>query len=238
MMKPWQEDVIRALNQQANQEAIFCKLLEFAQDMGFEHCAYGLRLTLPITNPRFFLVNNYPAQWRERYATAGYLLIDPTVEHGRRSQTPIVWSNAVFARAGDMWTEAQDFGLKFGLAQSTFDGNGGVGMVTFARSRNQITEREMDEIQDRCRWLVNATHDAFSRVLAGIAKPALERELTSREIEILKWMADGKTSKEASEILSISLDTVNFHMKNAIAKLGSTNKTAAVVRAVVLGLLG
>jgi LuxR family transcriptional regulator, quorum-sensing system regulator SolR len=30
---------------------------------------------------------------------------------------------------------------------------------------------------------------------------------------------------------------VNFHVKNAIVKLGAANKTAAVVRAVVLGLL-
>jgi LuxR family transcriptional regulator len=35
----------------------------------------------------------------------------------------------------------------------------------------------------------------------------------------------------------ISVDTVNFHVKNAVMKLKTTNKTAAVVRAAMLGLL-
>ena len=35
----------------------------------------------------------------------------------------------------------------------------------------------------------------------------------------------------------ISENTINFHMKNAITKLGAANKTAAVVRAAMRGLL-
>ena len=61
--------------------------------------------------------------------------------------------------------------------------------------------------------------------------------LTNREIEILKWTADGKTTQETSDILRISIDTVNFHVKNAISKLKSANRTAAVVQAAMLGLL-
>lgn len=61
--------------------------------------------------------------------------------------------------------------------------------------------------------------------------------LTAREIEVLRWLAHGKTSRDTAAILGISADTVNFHVKNATAKLGAANKTAAAVRAVVLGLL-
>ena len=61
--------------------------------------------------------------------------------------------------------------------------------------------------------------------------------VTDREIEVLKWTGDGKTSRDISEILIISVDTVNFHVKNAILKLKTANKTAAVVRAAMLGLL-
>ena len=50
--------------------------------------------------------------------------------------------------------------------------------------------------------------------------------------------ADGKTTQETSDILRISIDTVNYHVKNAISKLRSANKTAATVRAAMLGLLG
>lgn len=65
----------------------------------------------------------------------------------------------------------------------------------------------------------------------------MERALTGRELEVLKWAAYGKTSREISEILIISVNTVNFHMKNAMSKLETVNKTATVARASMLGLL-
>ena len=61
--------------------------------------------------------------------------------------------------------------------------------------------------------------------------------LTKREVEVLKWTADGKTSGEISDLLSVSENTVNFHVRNAVSKLQSANRTAAVVRAAMLGLL-
>lgn len=64
-----------------------------------------------------------------------------------------------------------------------------------------------------------------------------EFNLTLREREILQWAAIGKTSGEVSIILNISVSTANFHMKNAILKLETANKTAAVARAMMLGLL-
>ena len=63
-------------------------------------------------------------------------------------------------------------------------------------------------------------------------------QLTAREIEVLKWTADGKTYADISTLLDVSENTVNFHVKNAVIKLQTTNKTAATVRAAMLGLLG
>ena len=62
--------------------------------------------------------------------------------------------------------------------------------------------------------------------------------LTDREIEVLRWTADGKTASEIADILNISERTANFHIANAITKLNAPNKTAAVVRAGMLGMLG
>jgi LuxR family transcriptional regulator len=61
--------------------------------------------------------------------------------------------------------------------------------------------------------------------------------LTSREVEILQWTADGKTASEIADILDLSDHTVTFHLGNAVRKLGCANKTAAVVKAAMLGLL-
>lgn len=87
------------------------------------------------------------------------------------------------------------------------------------------------------RWLVDIAHVAFTRLLTPILSMSPLSPLTPRETEVLKWSADGKTSGEISQILTISVDTVKFHTKNAVAKLGAANKTAAVARAAILGLL-
>ncbi len=61
--------------------------------------------------------------------------------------------------------------------------------------------------------------------------------LSCREIEILKWTAEGKIAADIGTILSLSTRTVNFHISSAIRKLGANNKTSAVVMAAKSGLL-
>jgi len=62
-------------------------------------------------------------------------------------------------------------------------------------------------------------------------------DLSDREIDVLRWTAEGKTSAEIAVILDISERTVNFHVNSVVAKLGATNKTSAAVRAAMLGLI-
>ncbi|GGE88466.1 MULTISPECIES: helix-turn-helix domain-containing protein [Stappia] len=62
-------------------------------------------------------------------------------------------------------------------------------------------------------------------------------KLTDREIEVLKWAAHGKTSRETSMILNISINTVNFHIKNTMSKLGTANRASTVASAIRSGLL-
>ncbi|MBV1874612.1 MAG: helix-turn-helix transcriptional regulator [Gammaproteobacteria bacterium] len=61
--------------------------------------------------------------------------------------------------------------------------------------------------------------------------------MSSREIEVLKWCSDGKTSDEIAVIFGVQKRTVDFHVANAIEKLNVTNKTAAAVRAIQLNVL-
>lgn len=61
--------------------------------------------------------------------------------------------------------------------------------------------------------------------------------LTARELDVLRWTADGKTSEEVAILLGVSCNTVNYHVKNAIRKLHVTNKAAAVARMLRLRLL-
>jgi LuxR family transcriptional regulator len=236
-MQSWQEDMLNALEaSHLTEDQIFGRLNLASQALGFSHCAYGLRVPVPVTRPQTVAINNYPQAWQERYQTAGYLSIDPTVLLGCKSQAPILWSDNLFSGTPCLWDEARDVGLRVGWAQSSLDGHGLVGMVTLARSDGDITPAELAAKEIRMRWLANSAHWALSRRIAPrLARPT--SSLTPREIEVLQWTADGKSSPEIGDILALSNSTVVFHMANAMRKLNASSRTAAAVKAAMLGLL-
>lgn len=236
-MKSWQEDLLSITDGVQCEHAVFQKIKAAAQSLGFEHCAYGLRVPIPISNPQTVVLNNYSAAWQTRYVSEGYLQTDPTVLHGRKSQVPLIWNEKVFHTVPRMWDEAQSFGLCVGWAQSSLDAVGVGGMLTLSRSQDTLSATELASQEVKMRWLVNISHLSLSRIFTAKRVKQTHQALTPREIEVLKWTADGKTSGEVSGILAVSEHTVNFHVKNAVAKLQTANKTAAVVRAAMLGLL-
>jgi two-component system, NarL family, response regulator NreC len=59
-----------------------------------------------------------------------------------------------------------------------------------------------------------------------------ERNLTVREREVLKLMAEGKTVRSAAEILGLSAKTVDAHKFNLMRKIGVHNKAQLVVWAI------
>ncbi|MBD9418004.1 autoinducer binding domain-containing protein [Achromobacter sp. ACM04] len=236
-MKPWAQDLLLATNSATTEQAVFTKVAAAALDLGFTYCGYAVGTALPFTNPQVIMISNYPTVWQERYAQARYVEVDPTVKHCSQSALPIVWSERVFAKTPELWDEAQAAGLCVGWAQSNLDAYGTGGMLTLARQKEQLSDEELLSKELRMRWLVTVAHLALSRVLLPRFKLTPDTPLTRRETEILKWAADGKTSSDVSEILAIAESTVRFHTKNAISKLGARNRTAAVARAALLGLL-
>jgi DNA-binding NarL/FixJ family response regulator len=70
--------------------------------------------------------------------------------------------------------------------------------------------------------------------LAGVARAGLWPKtvaLNEREVEILTWVARGKTSAEIAMIVGLTKRTIDFHIDNARAKLGAATRTEAVLKA-------
>lgn len=61
--------------------------------------------------------------------------------------------------------------------------------------------------------------------------------LTQRELQVLEWVAEGLSNKAIAQALSISENTVKYHLRNVLQKLGVQNRTQAVSRAISSGLL-
>lgn len=61
--------------------------------------------------------------------------------------------------------------------------------------------------------------------------------LTKREVEVLKLIAQGHSSKEAADALVVSKRTVDFHLANIYDKLQVNNRVQAFRAATRMGLI-
>ena len=67
---------------------------------------------------------------------------------------------------------------------------------------------------------------------------AADRGLSSRELEVLKCLAGGKTTGQISSELFISENTVKTHVRHILEKLEAANRAEAVSKAIQLSLIG
>ncbi len=67
--------------------------------------------------------------------------------------------------------------------------------------------------------------------------PGLIEPLTSRELEVLRLLAAGRSNQDIARELVVTLDTIKKHVSHILGKLGGSNRTEAVTRARQLDLI-
>jgi DNA-binding NarL/FixJ family response regulator len=68
-------------------------------------------------------------------------------------------------------------------------------------------------------------------------RPEALRELSEREVEVLRHIGRGRSNAEIAQELVISLPTVKTHVRSVLRKLGARDRVQAVVLAYETGLL-
>jgi DNA-binding NarL/FixJ family response regulator len=79
--------------------------------------------------------------------------------------------------------------------------------------------------------------DAFVVAAGNADAEEIVETLTSREIQVLELLAEGRSNKAIAQQLGISDQTVKFHVAAIAGKLGAVNRTDAVRRAIRRGLV-
>jgi len=125
-------------------------------------------------------------------------------------------------------------GLDNGISVPLHGARDRIAVVSFASS---ATDSEHEAKIDRLNALASQCHVAFTHVSEGTRSSEIPVQLSRRERDCLIWIAQGKSSWDIGMILNISGNTVNYHVKNAMRKLGTTSRTVAVVKAIRLNLI-
>ncbi len=95
--------------------------------------------------------------------------------------------------------------------------------------------READELARRLGMarLIDDINTVLHARDGGVKYPD---DLTAREVEVLRLLAIGRTNKDVSLVLAISLNTVATHVRNILNKTHCANRTEAATYAIRHGL--
>jgi DNA-binding CsgD family transcriptional regulator len=144
------------------------------------------------------------------------------------------------AGAADLWDLMSPYGYAAGVNTSVRLKSGAIFYLSFDRTEElEPSDPGSFELLARTQLLATYASCAAERLFLGDVQPAnwLESPLSPRELDVLRWCMEGKSSATIGELLAISENTVSFHLKSATRKLGAANRTGAVVRAMRLGLI-
>jgi DNA-binding CsgD family transcriptional regulator len=251
---------IEALSSAKSTEEAFHLLCQTVTPSGWNRIAFfaltpeARRLLNGLDDSSPLLASNYPEQYIARYVRERHYEIDPVLLLARESLTPLVCKDVedsalLSERQKQLMIDRRACGLYREVACPIHGSGGQLFAVCFAR--------EGPEEWDRANFsalqvLAMHFYYTFARLMqarpepapapAGLAESppvgAIETPcLTQRERECLLWTARGKSASVISVILGLSENTVNFYVKNAMKKLGTTNRVIAVVLAVRSGMI-
>jgi len=236
-MHSWQVDMLGQTAHAQNEDQLRALLGDITHQLGFEYWCYGLRHPIPIDKMHIIVRSNFSRAWQRKYERENYAAIDPTILEGLSSSTTLLWQDKLFKHQRAFWRDAQQHGMRFGCTQPCQDAGGVAGTLSLVRSKNVLNPDELQSVAVFLQFLALTAHNAFARIYRQRHLNGLKFNLTDREIEVLRFTALGDNSEVIAEKLFISVNTVNFHIKNAVEKLGAGNRTQAAVVASNWGLL-
>lgn len=210
-----------------------------ARENGLPYFSY-LQLSGRTQTDRF--IANYPKEWRERYEEKLYIHYDPVVAVGRRSRLPFFWDNSGFIspyRKAEqkVFHEAGCFGINTGYSIPIAGRVGELALFSIAACTEKGLMQAVNGSAHLIYVLALQLHDHVLSLTESAAETREAVTLTARELECLKWTAEGLTTEQIADRMAISAATVNYHFSKIVPKFGATNRHHAAIKAVRLGLV-
>ncbi|MDF1609632.1 autoinducer binding domain-containing protein [Hoeflea sp. YIM 152468] len=190
----------------------------------------------PQTIAQLSLISSWPPEMTAEYDKLELARNSPILNELRKKITPVLidikalnrgLSTQKQLRADRLFTQ---YGLTMGVSFPIHDIGGLRYAVCFLGGRALLSDQELSALAMFATMLVEQISKI--NIADQPAKPILNR----REVEILCWTAEGKTSPEIARITGLSEHTINRYATIATRKLGCSNRTQAVVCAIRLGL--
>lgn len=251
------EAAIAKIEAAQSQQELTAVLQSVAESCGYSAFSFVDAPRFGADNPT--VINTIKGGFDTDYRAEGLIAVDPMIPVMRRKNSPFTWGSVKLPpRQGGRipgahrtMHVANDHGYREGLVVPVHYvdrlGRPYSSVVTFFwTERVQGFARASESTRAFLHLIVLYWVQRTAEVIDQQRKrdgrvrhiePQSVPALTDREREVLSWAAAGKTVQDTADILSISGDTAETHVRSAIKKLNANNKTHAVARAIFLGLI-
>jgi DNA-binding CsgD family transcriptional regulator len=225
----------------ADIETLETRLVRFANELGFGILTSSLVVEHGAGRVSTFHLGNTPEAFQSTFESTDVGRRDPVLRRLKRLSTPFVYDQSMYVaeQAGDLWEMQALFGYKTGIAMALHLPGGKHFLMGVDRDEplpgdDVLLTRMMADLQ---LLAVHAQETAVRLLIPQAFEMQYMPRLTDREMEILKWTAEGKSAWAVGQILNISEHNVKYHIKRTLVKLGVGSKHQAAAKAKFLGLI-
>jgi DNA-binding CsgD family transcriptional regulator len=184
---------------------------------------------------------DFPEAFVEHYVNEGHFAKSSVLKAAFKKKYPLNWKTIWGSKRG----VSNDSAMKFVQDYGYFDG----WIITNRRMTDPsvtafLVAGKKVETGQRTAAILNCIAPHYAEASRSIFHEKLRKhkknrhfKLTPRELEVLKWIMDGKSTWDISIIFGRSERVVKWHVGNIMQKLGAQNRTHAVAIAMRQGLI-
>lgn len=224
------QQMVSSITERDGQRAIENALEWLRQECGCERAMfYQFKGAVLLT----CVTSNVASGWGQLYQRGRLWREDPVIRCYREKLGFLDWRDAYnkYPPSEALKNAAIDCKLLPGVSYAYTSHCRGVHGITSVCSLNGI--KRAPSMSDR--YLIASMVPILH--MAGRGIRFRTRDLTEKEVEVLQWAREGKTSWEIALIRDVCEGTVKFHLKTIYAKLGVSNRAQAVGEALARGII-
>jgi LuxR family transcriptional regulator, quorum-sensing system regulator CciR len=205
--------------------------------LGFAAAYYATPIVQDPNEPRMMVNAGFSEDWEAAYraAPAGS---DPLPAIALRIGRAFRWSQLpgdvmLTPAEADYLDSLKQWGMEDGIGIPAYGSGARVGFVGLGHPLRPDGFETAD--MDLLRLAAQASYLRYCELMVLDADPV--PRLSSRELDVLHWMAQGRSNASIARELQLSHETVDTYVRRLFAKLHVSDRTSAVVKGVTRGLV-
>ncbi|NVN09764.1 autoinducer binding domain-containing protein [Nguyenibacter vanlangensis] len=237
------------INRLSDGSSITDCVMQYLEPLGYSNFAYHIvmRASVEDVRPRETVgLTSYPTEWVKHYIASGFVNDDPVVARVLAQRKGFVWSEGVDpadigARQKALLEDARDAGIFDGVTVPLLSRGGEKAAFSLLLTNQAASSATNQQRFNLLRLIGEHLHARAARLAQEehLISGSRRRKslLTPRETEMLTWVARGKSTWDIAQIVGIGEKSVEFHLDSVRLKLQASNRTQAVVKAIMIGLI-